>query len=400
MAKALTIPSLERIFQTKFSLATQVQLLWKGKESFETIFGAVKEAERLICLQFYIFKNDETGRELSDLLRKKSQEGVNVYLLYDQFGSLGTPRRFWNEMKLAGIRIRASHPFKWTAPFRYVHRDHRKLIVIDLKKAFIGGLNIANEYSGFHLRRRGRGWRDTGIMLEGPIVERLFDTFRRSWYIWRGKKIHLKGDQETTAAKRQGEGFANSRSGSVNCGGLPTLPILVYSIKGRRRMRGLLHYSINHTRRSVFLTTAYFIPSRRMITSLENAVRRGVDVRLLVPGKSDIPAASYAGRALFMRLLKAGVKIYTYLGEMLHAKVYLFDQYWSIIGSTNLDYQSLMYNDEGNVGILDQEFASKMAEVFAEDIENSIKVDYETWRRRPFLDKMKEHFFALFRRRL
>ncbi len=237
-------------------------------------------------------------------------------------------------------------------------------------------------------------------MLEGPIVEGLFDTFRRSWYTWGGETIFLKGDQETTAAKRQGERLANGRSGSVNCGGLPTLPILVYSVKGRRRMRNLLHYSINQTRRNVFLTTAYFIPSRRMTTSLENAVRRGVDVRLLVPGQSDNPAASYAGRALFMRLLKAGVKIYTYLGEMLHAKVYLFDQYWSIIGSTNLDYQSLMYNDEGNVGILDQGFASKMAEVFEEDLKNSIKVDYETWRQRPLLDKMKEHFFALFRRRL
>ena len=204
MDKPLTIPSLERIFQTPFSLATQVQLLWKGKESFETIFGAVKEAERLICLQFYIFKNDETGRELSDLLRKKSQEGVNVYLLYDQFGSLRTPGRFWNEMTLAGIRIRASHPFKWTAPFRYVHRDHRKLIVIDLKKAFIGGLNIANEYRGFHLRRRGRGWRDTGIMLEGPIVEVLFDTFGRSWRTWGGKAIYLKGDQETPSREEAG----------------------------------------------------------------------------------------------------------------------------------------------------------------------------------------------------
>lgn len=241
MDNALTISSLERIFQTKFSLATQVQLLWRGKESFETIFGSVKEAKRLICLQFYIFKNDETGRELSDLLRKKSQEGVNVYLLYDQFGSLGTPRRFWNEMKLAGIRIRACYPFKWTAPFRYVHRDHRKLIVIDLKKAFIGGLNIANEYSGVYLRRRGTGWRDTGVMLEGPIVEGLFDTFRRSWYIWGGETIYWKGDQETTAATRQGEHLANGRSGSANCGGLPTLPILVYSVKGRRRMRDLLH---------------------------------------------------------------------------------------------------------------------------------------------------------------
>ena len=125
MDNAFTIPTLERIFQSEFSLATNVKLLWKGKESFEIIFNTVKEAERLICLQFYIFKDDETGRGLSDLLRKKSQEGVKVYLLYDHFGSIGTPSGFWKEMKAAGIKIRASHPFKWTAPFRYVHRDHR-----------------------------------------------------------------------------------------------------------------------------------------------------------------------------------------------------------------------------------------------------------------------------------
>ena len=400
MDNAFTIPTLERIFQSTFSLATDVKLLWKGKESFEIIFNSVKEAERLICLQFYIFKNDETGRELSDLLRKKSQEGVKVYLLYDHFGSIGTPSGFWKEMKAAGIKIRASHPFKWTAPFRYVHRDHRKLIVIDLKKAFTGGLNIANEYSGFHLRRRGRGWRDTGMMLEGPIVEELFDTFSRSWYTWRGETIYLKGDDETSVEKRQEEGAANRDSDSGKVGGLPALPIFVYSLKGRRRMRNLLYYSINHARTSVFLTTAYFTPSRRMIASLERAVKRGVDVHLLVPGKSDIPAASYAGRAFFGRLLKAGVKIYTYLGEMLHAKTFHFDQSWSIVGSTNLDYQSLMYNDEGNVGILDPGFASKMADVFVEDLKNSTKIEYEAWRRRSLWNKMKEHFFALFRKRL
>ena len=121
-------------------------------------------------------------------------------------------------------------------------------------------------------------------------------------------------------------------------------------------MRNLLRYSTDQARTTISLTTAYFIPSRRMIALLENAVRRGVRVRLLVPGKSDIPAASYAGRAFFTRLLKAGIEIHTYQGEMLHAKTYLFDQSWSIIGSTNLDYQSLMYNDEGNVGILRSPF--------------------------------------------
>jgi cardiolipin synthase len=400
MDSAFGISDLERIFQRKFSVATAVKLLWKRRDSFEVIFNAVNEAQRLICLQFYIFKNDETGRELSNLLRKKGQEGVKIYLLYDHFGSIGTPGRFWKEMKAAGIKIRASHPFKWTAPFRYVHRDHRKLIVIDLKKAFTGGLNIANEYSGFHLRRQRRGWRDTGVMLEGPIVEELFDTFSRSWYTWRGETIYLKGDDETSVEKRKEEGVANRPPGFGKAEGLPALPIFVYSLKGRRRMRNLFRYSIDHARKSVFLTTAYFTPSRRMIASLEKAVTRGVDVRLLVPGRSDIPAASYAGRAFFTRLLKAGVQIYTYLGEMLHAKTYLFDGHWSIIGSTNLDYQSLMYNDEGNVGIFDDSFALRMAEIFEEDTKNAVRIELEAWRQRSLLDKMKEHIFALFRKRL
>jgi cardiolipin synthase len=123
-------------------------------------------------------------------------------------------------------------------------------------------------------------------------------------------------------------------------------------------------------------------------------------VRLLVPGKSDIPAASYAGRSFFTRLLKAGIEIHTYLGDMLHAKTYLFDQCWGIVGSTNLDYQSLVYNDEGNIGIMDASFGSKLAEIFEEDLKNSVKIDEETWRKRPFLEKIIEHFFALFRKRL
>jgi cardiolipin synthase len=364
-----------------------VQLLWKGRESFQILFDAVSRAERFVCLQFYIIKDDDTGTTMSEVLRQKSREGTKVYILYDHFGSLGTPRNFWREMRRAGIEIRASHPFKWTAPFHYVHRDHRKLIVIDSKKAFTGGLNIANEYSGFHLRRRSRGWRDTGILVEGPIVNELFDTFKKSWAIWGGGKIIYHEANE-------------KKSGKIPKNSVPALPIFVYSGKGRKRMKSLLRYSIDHARTSILLTTAYFIPSRRLIERLEGAVRRGVKVRLLVPGESDIPAASYAGRSFFKRLLKAGIEIHTYLGEMLHAKTYLFDQCWSIVGSTNLDYQSLVYNDEGNIGILDASFGLKMAEIFEEDLKNSIKIEEETWRKRPFLEKIKEHFFALFRKRL
>ena len=382
-----TLQSIEGIFKRKFSSAARIELLWKGGDSFKTIFDAVNNAERFICLQFYIFKNDETGEALSKLLKQKSRERVKIYLLYDHFGSLGTPRSFWDDLRIAGIEIRASHPFKWMAPLHYVHRDHRKLMVIDSKRAFTGGLNIANEYSGFHLRRRSRGWRDTGILLEGPIVGELFDTFKKSWHSWGGGKIDIQEAGEETFSREQ-------------TGNIPTLPIFVYSRVGRKRMRSLLRYSIDHAQTSISLTTAYFIPSRKMVERLEKAVRRGVKVRLLVPGKSDVPAASYAGKAFFARLLKAGIEIYTYLGEMLHAKTYLFDQCWSLIGSTNLDYQSLRYNDEGNVGILDVSIASKMAEIFEEDLKNSVKIDLEDWHKRPFLERMKEYFFALFRKRL
>jgi len=387
MNKRFTIKSIERMFQGKFSSATHVQLLWKGKESFETIFDVIKEAKRFICLQFYIFKDDETGRALSELLKEKSRQGVKVFLLYDHFGSLGTPRSFWKKMRAAGIHIRASHPFKWTAPFHYVHRDHRKLIVIDSQKAFTGGLNIANEYSGLHLRRRSRGWRDTGIMVDGSIVKELFETFKRSWTTWGGDGHVLQQDGEESHTKKEK-------------GPIPALPIFVYSRKSRKRMRDLLRYSIENAKTTISLTTAYFTPSRRMIALLEGAVRRRVAVRLLVPGKSDVPAASYAGRAFFSRLLKSGIEIYTYRGEMLHAKTYLFDQRWSIVGSTNLDYQSLIYNDEGNIGILDDSFASMMIQIFEEDLKESRKIDPEEWRRRPLLEKLKEHFFALFRKRL
>lgn len=379
-----TAPSIEGIVKERFSTASSIKLLWKGKESFTTIFDAVDSAQWLICLEFYLFRNDETGCELAEILKRKSRNGVRVYLLYDHFGSFGTPRSFWNDMRASGIRIAASRPFKWVAPFHYVHRNHCKLIVVDDRMAFTGGLNIANEYRGFHLRRKGKGWRDTGIMLEGPIVNQLFKGFRKNWLAW---------------AKENVEG-QNNTIGAIAPEAIPVMPIFVNSARGRRKMRRLLYYSINHAQKSIDLTTAYFTPSWRMVETLEEAVARGVRVRLLVPGITDVPPAAYAGRAFFTRLLRAGVEIYSYSGEILHAKTSLFDGCWGIIGSTNLDFQSLRYNDEGNVGILSLNFASRMNDLFEEDIKNSVKIDAGEWRRRPLPEKIKEYFFSFFRRRL
>lgn len=387
MAVTFDGPSIEEISGTRFTLGNRVMLLHKGRDSFNAIFESVDKAEKLICLQFYIFRNDETGTELAGLLKKKSGEGVKVFVLYDHFGSIGTPRRFWKELTEAGIAIRASRPFKWSSPFHYPHRDHRKLLIIDGLRAFTGGLNIANEYRGFHLRRK-RAWRDTGIILEGPVVPELFETFRRAWQTWKGSTIPFPGTPEPQSVAPAPEGS------------LPVITIFASSARGRRRMRKLLYYSIAHAKKSILLTTAYFTPSRRMLYSLEEAVQRGVEVKLLLPGESDVPAAFYAGRAFFSRLLKAGVRIFSYQGEVLHAKSYVFDGCWSVVGSANLDFQSLRWNDEGNVGILDEGFGREMNALFEEDITRSVEIDKETWVKRPFLEKIKERFFALFRRRL
>jgi cardiolipin synthase len=374
--------NIEKIYGTPFTDGNNVTLLWKDKELFHNIFNRIKEAKELICLEFYIFRNDETGNELAEILKQKASEGVKVYILYDHFGSFVTSIKFWKDLKQSGIRIRASRPFKWTAPFHYVHRDHKKLIIIDGDKAFTGGLNIANEYRGYHRFKRKIGWRDTGIFLEGPIAKTLLDTFKKSWEIWKGTPIHFNKNVEPITD------------------GLPVLPIFASSAKGRRKMRKLIYDSISQSQKSIYLTTAYFTPSRRMLQILENAVLRGADVKLLLPGKSDISAAYYAGRAFFAKLLKAGVEIYNYHGEILHAKTSVFDEMWSIIGSANLDFQSLRRNDEGNVGIIDTNFGKQMIEIFHEDLKQSEKITLDKWLKRPFIEKVKEKFFAMFRRRL
>jgi cardiolipin synthase len=370
------------VYGMAFTEANRVTLLWKGPDSFITIFDAIEKARELICLEFYIFRNDETGTELAQILKRKAMEGVRVCILYDHFGSFGTPRKFWKELAQAGVQIRESRPFKWTDPFHYVHRDHKKLIVIDGAISFTGGLNIANEYSGYHRIRKGKGWRDTGIFLEGPIAKTLLGIFEKSWRVWEGPPIRF-----------------DLRADPIE-GGLPVLPIFVNSAKSRRRMRKLLYYSINQARTCIYLTTAYFVPSRMMLHVLQEAESRGVDVKLLLPGKSDIAAAHYAGRFFFAKLLRAGVEIYTYQGEILHAKTAVFDRVWSVIGSANLDFQSLRKNDEGNVGIIDREFGKQMAEIFEEDLKHSQQITLESWNERSLWERVKEQFFALFRRRL
>jgi cardiolipin synthase len=373
--------TIEHILGLQFTENNKVRILKTGRETFQTILDAVSSAQKIICIEFYIFKDDNSGRQLAELLKKKAREGVSVYLLYDHFGSFLTSRSFWLDLKKEGVKVRVSHPFKWSSPREYIYRNHKKLLLIDGQIAFTGGFNIADEYHGY-FKKRKTVWRDTGIYLEGLIASTLLSIFSKSWKTWKGEVINLQIEHNP---------FNH---------GVPVIPIFANSGRARRRMRKLLLYSIRQAKESILLTTAYFVPGRRILRALINAVQRGVKLKLLLPGESDVIPVFYASRSYYKRLLKAGVEIYNYRGAVLHSKTAVFDGCWSIVGSANLDFQSLRRNDESNVGVFDNNFSRDMIEVFYKDLENSVEIDTQTWRNRPFYQKFLEKFFFAIMKKL
>ncbi len=365
------IPSIESILGASFTTKNSVKILKSGDKIFQPILDSISTAEKIICIEFYIFKDDDTGNKLAGLLKEKSMQGVKVYVLYDHFGSLLTSGRFWSDMKKAGVKFRASHPIKLTSFRRNIYRNHKKLIIVDGKRAFTGGFNIADEYYGY-FNKKQPAWRDIGICLEGPIVNTLFELFKKSWRRWKGSPI-------TTDIEHQ-----------VLTEGIPAVPIFASTGRDRRRMRRLLLQSINNAEESILITTAYFLPSRRLIKALQHSARKGVKIKLLLPGKSDVQSAYYASRSHYKKLLTAGVEVYNYQGSILHSKTAVFDSCWSIIGSTNLDFQSLRRNDEGNIGLLDKGFSKRMETVFHSDLKESVRINPDTWSKRSLLQKIME----------
>ena len=374
-------PSIEKILGLPFSYNNKVTLLTSGEETFNSILEAISGAKSSICIEFYIFKDDDTGKKVSGALKRKAGEGVSVYLLYDHFGSFLTSRRFWSDLKRAGVNVKVSHPFRWSAPRGYIYRNHKKLLLIDGQKAFLGGFNIADEYHG-HFKKTIKPWRDTGIYLEGPIASSLLGIFRKSWTTWKGGPIRTDTSQHILTE------------------GVPVIPVFASSRRAKRKMRKLFTYSIKNSKESIFLTTPYFIPGRKILKALIRAAENGVDARLLLQGETDIRSVFYAGQSYYRKLLKAGVKIYNYKGSILHAKTAVFDGCWSIVGSTNLDVQSLRRNEESNAGILDRDFSRYMTEVFKDDLKNSVEINAETWQNRPLYEKFLEKLFSSIMKKL
>jgi cardiolipin synthase A/B len=364
----------------QLSDGTTIQL-YKDGEAWRAAFDFLKEACSRICLEVYIFASDDLGRAVAELLCDKARKGVNVYVIYDSFGSVGSDRRMFEKMRRAGVRIQEFHPLRpWDCKFgwRPINRDHRKLLVMDNHIGWMGGLNLAREYGGssfLSLPKRGRlskrvdQWRDDAIGMRGPGVLQLTRAFSHSWnYLQHGGKIRRAGLIHDI---HRGE-----------LGLLASVPTV------NSPLRPFISELVTAAKKSIQLTMAYFAPDDDLIEELCKAAKNGVRVQLMLPGDGDILLLALAARSFYSTLLSYGIEIYERKGVMLHAKTMVVDGYTCVIGSTNLDYRSIEFNCELSTIIRSAEFGQQLARLFEHDIRYSRRIGAEAWRQRPYLDRI------------
>ncbi|HRL76086.1 MAG TPA: phospholipase D-like domain-containing protein [Candidatus Accumulibacter phosphatis] len=373
-------------------LGNKVTLLQDGAATYAAMFAAIRKARDHINLESYIFEDDEIGRQFADLLLEQQGRGVQVNVIYDSVGALSTPKAFFERLEEAGIAVLEFNPINpLSAKTEWLlnNRDHRKLLVVDGRTAFIGGINISSVYSSGSVVRGSRKaaaktvpWRDTDLQIEGPVVGELQKLFIETWERQRGKPLTAK--EYFPALKVQGKEVVRA------IGSTPDDPYSLIYVT--------LISAIGNAEKQVQLTNAYFVPDPQLLQSLIDAAGRGVDVQLILPSHSDSEVVFHAGRAHYSTLLKAGVKIHERRGPLLHSKTALIDGVWSCVGSTNLDWRSFLDNDEINAVILGREFGQQMQLMFASDLAASQPIDPGTWEGRSPLLRLKEWSAGLWQR--
>jgi len=380
----------ESVTESPLTKGNKVALLADGKATYAAMFKAIKNAKDHINIESYIFEDDETGRTFADLLLQKQREGLHVQILYDSIGSMNTPAAFFQRLRDGGIQVvefNPVNPLHSRESWELTQRDHRKILIVDGAVAIIGGINISKVYSSNPLKRKQSKnipvhWRDTDIQIEGPAVAEFQKLFLDSWRKQKGSE-HAERDYFPQLKER---GNALVRVVGSTPGEMNRIPFIVYVS------------AISFAEHSIHLTNSYFIPDEQVIAALTDAARRGVDVKIILPGITDSKLAFYAQRHYYSDLLKSGVKVYEHGTSLLHAKTATIDSVWSTVGSTNMDLLSLLTNDEVNAIILSREFAAEMERMFARDLVDSIQIHGVEWDNRPFLPRMREWFISLFAR--
>ncbi len=366
----------------------KVTVLIDGPVTYDAMLKAIQDAKDHINLETYIFEDDEVGRRFADLLLQKQSEGVQVNLIYDSLGCLHTPAAFFRRLQDGGIKtleFNPVNPGKARTNWLLTHRDHRKILIVDGSVAFTGGVNISRVYSssslsaGEHEKTIEGAWRDTHAQIEGPAVAEFQKLFLDTWA--REKGPELSGKNYFPPLKREGNDLVQ----------------VVGSTPGQQNRITYIMYvsAFIYAENFIHLTNSYFVPDKQTIKSLANAARRGVDVKIILPGVSDEGTVFYAGRSHFKHLLKSGVKLYERRAAMLHAKTAVIDGVWSTVGSTNMDLWSFLRNDEVNAIILGRDFADEMEAMFERDLENSHQIHLEQWKKRPLSERLREWFSRL-----
>lgn len=368
----------ERITRQPFVGGNRVELLEDGPATYAAMTGAILGARRRIDMESYQFDTDEAAR-FARLLLDRRAAGVEVNLIYDAWGSADAPAALFDALRRGGVRVLEFNPLPLSARVGIAlnRRDHRKLLVVDGALAITGGVNVTNVYEN----RPGAAtddpqrmaWRDTDLRVAGPVVAQFQRLFERSWAAQHGPPLL---PAPPTPAEPLGTALVQAVDGDP-AGERP----LIY--------RTLLA-AVGLARRSVHLTTGFFVPTPELEAALVQAARRGVDVQLMLPAHSDSAAALAAGRAHYAALLAAGVRIHERQGRVLHAKTAVIDGAWSAIGSSNLDWRSVVHNQEIDAIVLDEALGRQMEAMFARDVAASRTIDGAAWAARPLGDRAGE----------
>lgn len=377
----------EQLAGTPLTAGNDVTLLYDGPASYKAMFDAIEAARDHVNVEFYIIEDDEMGQRFSELLLRKSAEGVAINLIYDSAGSLGTPREFFDRLRENGVQVLEFNPVNPLAArrgWRVNNRDHRKIVIVDGKVAFTGGINISDVYSAgssMGSDSRGRrnaagapGWRDTNIRIAGPAVAGLQKLFLATWAGQNGPALPER--DWFPAMKPQGDQLVRV-IGSVPDDELPAIYATYIS-------------AMRYAEKTVHVTMAYFVPDPQTLETLKAAAARGVEVTLVLPSYTDFWVVFHAGRSHYEELLEAGVRIYERQDALLHAKTAVIDGVWSTVGSSNLDWRSFLHNTEVNAIILGPRFGAQMEDMFARDLKASRRITLEAWSRRPPSVRIKE----------
>ena len=383
------LANMQRISDAPLVAGNAARLLIDGPASYQAIFSAIGAARDHVNIETYILEGDEVGEKLSALLIEKQAQGIQVNLLYDAVGSSGTSAEFFDRLRAGGVGVCEFNPFlpsrgRLADPNQ---RDHRKQVVVDGRVAISGGINFSSVYSsGSAIGRRTKpesvtsGWRDTNIELKGPAVAQFQELFMATWE--KQSCPPLSGREYFPALASQGDKVVRViGSSSDDERGLMYLTLLS---------------AIRESRQSVHVTMAYFVPDAEIRVALEDASRRGVEVKLILPGISDSWIVLRAGQSYYGELLSAGVQIYELRGALLHAKTAVVDDVWSTVGSTNLDWRSFLYNDELNTSVLGLEFGRAMTAMFEADLRDATRIDLARWQDRAVGDWLEERAARLF----